>query len=353
MTGATCVTLHKALVSGLLALGVLTSTVDVRAQGFVQGLFEQYLESLRRQAGIPGISAAIMQGGRVVWEKGFGYQDVERSVAARPDTPYAVGGLTQTLTAALVLSCVERGELDLDAPVRTWASNLSDSGATVRQVLSHTSTGSFRYDPSRFAALTPVVDDCADGPYRQALAEQILVRLAMNTSVPGHDMDRADTAVRGMFSGASLDHYSDIMNRLATPYRVDGRGNASTSRLPATGIDASTGLISTVRDFASFVAAFDEGSLVRRPTVDLAFTSSSGSVPFGLGWFVQNYKGYKLVWQFGEWRDAYSSLVLKVPARDLTLVLLANSDRLSAGFSLGAGDVTASLFARVFLSVYL
>lgn len=353
MPGANRVTLCRAIVSGLLALGVLTSTVQVRAQGFVQGLFEQYLESLRRQAGIPGMSAAIMQGGRIVWEKGFGYQDVEQSVAAFPDTPYPVGGLTEPLTAALVLRCAEEGELDLDTPIRTWAPNISDSGATVRQVLSHTSTGSFRHDPNRFAMLTPVVDDCRDSPYRQALAQEILDRASMNSSVPGHDMDRADTVVRGMFSGASLDHYTDIMRRLATPYRVDGRGNASTSRLPVTGIDASTGLISTARDYARFVARFDEGYLVHRRTVDMAFSSVGGSVPYGLGWFVQNYRGYKLVWQFGEWRDAYSSLVLKVPERDLTLILLANSDGLTASFSLGSGDVTASLFARVFLSVYL
>ncbi len=353
MSGAKRVTLRRAIVSGLLALGVLTSTVQVRAQGFVQGLFEQYLESLRRQAGIPGISAAIVQGGRIVWEKGFGYQDVERSIAALPDTPYPVGGLTETLTAALVLRCMEEGELDLDAPIRTWAPNSSDGGATVRQVLSHTSTGSFRHDPNRFAMLTPVVDDCADAPYRQVLAEQILRGFGMNESVPGHDMDRADTVVRGMFSGASLDHYGDVMRRLATPYRVDGRGNPSASRLPATGIDASTGLISTVRDLARFDARFDEGVVVGRRTVDLAFTSAGGSTPFGLGWFVQNYRGYKLVWQFGVWQDAYSSLILKVPDRGLTLILLANSDGLSASFPLSSGDVTASLFARVFLSVYL
>jgi CubicO group peptidase (beta-lactamase class C family) len=352
-TGATCVTLPRAIVCGLLALGVLSSTAHVRAQGFVQTLFEQYLESLRRQAGIPGLSAAIMQGGRIVWERGFGYQDVDRSMAARPDTPYPVGGLTETLTSALVLRCVEEGQIDLEDPIRNWEPSFADAGATIRQVLSHTSTGTFRYDQGRFATLTAVVEACTESPYRQAIAERILDFLAMNTSVPGHDLDRADTSVRGMFSGASLDRYSDIMDRLATPYRVDGRGNAAASSLPEAGIDASTGLISTVRDFAQFVSALDDGDLVRRSTVETAFSSQGASVPFGLGWFVQNYRGYKLVWQFGEWRNAYSSLVLKVPERDLTLILLANSDGLTASFPLRSGDVTTSLFARVFLSVYL
>jgi CubicO group peptidase (beta-lactamase class C family) len=318
----------------------------MRAQGLVQGLFEQYLESLRRQAGIPGISAAIVAGGRIVWEKGFGYQDIDRSVAAQPDTPYPIGGITQAFSAALLLQCMENGELDLDAPMRTWAPNISEAGATVRQVLSHTSSGGYRYDPNRFAMLTPVVDECADAPYRRALAADIFDYLAMRDSVPGQDMEAADGVVRGMFSGASLDRYGDVMRRVAAPYR-----GTSQSRWPAFGLDAASGAISTVRDLARFDSALADGGLVRGRTLDLAFTNVNG--PFGLGWFVQNYKGYKLVWQFGVWQDAYSSLILKVPDRGLTLILLANSDGLSAPFPLTSGDVTASPFARVFLSVYL
>lgn len=332
-----------------MALGVLNSTPQVRAQGLVQALFEQYLESLRRQANIPGISATIVHGGRIVWEKGFGYQDVDRSIGAQPDTPYPVGGITQAFSATLLLQCMEDGELDLDTPMRTWAPNISDAGATVRQVLSHTSTGSYRYDPSRFAMLTPVIDKCTDAPYRRALADGILERLGMHDSVPGHDMDSADGVVRGMFSGASLDHYGDLMRRVATPYR----GNGSPSRFPSFGLDASTGLISTVRDLARFDSALDDGVLVSGRTLSQAFNNVNGSTPFGLGWFVQNYKGYELVWQFGVWQDAYSSLILKVPDRGLTLILLANSDGLSAPFPLTSGDITASPFARVFLSVYL
>ena len=37
--------------------------------------FESYLESLRAQAGIPGMSAALVQNGQIVWERGFGFQN--------------------------------------------------------------------------------------------------------------------------------------------------------------------------------------------------------------------------------------------------------------------------------------
>jgi hypothetical protein len=72
-------------------------------------------------------------------------------------------------------------------------------------------------------------------------------------------------------------------------------------------------------------------------------------LPTGLGWFVQGYNGQMLVWHFGLVKDAWSSLILKVPNRDLTFILLANSDGLSAPFALENGDVTSSAFAKLFL----
>ena len=42
-------------------------------------------------------------------------------------------------------------------------------------------------------------------------------------------------------------------------------------------------------------------------------------LPAGLGWFVQSYNGIPVVWQFGVVKNAYSSLILKLPNRGLTL----------------------------------
>jgi hypothetical protein len=69
----------------------------------------------------------------------------------------------------------------------------------------------------------------------------------------------------------------------------------------------------------------------------------------GLGWFVQYYHGERVVWHFGSIANAYSSLILKLPDRHVTFILLANSDGLSAPYNLQAGDVTRSLFANLFL----
>ena len=57
------------------------------------------------------------------------------------------------------------------------------------------------------------------------------------------------------------------------------------------------------------------------------------------------------MWQYGVDTDAASSLVVTLPARNVTLILLANSDGLAKPASLSAGDVTVSPFARVFLGL--
>lgn len=350
----------RLLLVGLLAVVALGGSAGAQSLAF--SLFERYLESLRQQAGIPGLSAAIVQDGRIVWERGFGVQDVERAVAATPDTPYPIAALTQTFASVLLMQCVERGTLSLDDPILKWTSLIPESGATIRHLLTHASEGApgagFKYDPSRYAALTPVSDACGDQPYRRLLAQAILDRLGMADSVPGHDLgDPSAAAPRELFDQETLARYAAVLRRLATPYRVDKRGKSVRSEYPPGGINASVGLISTVRDLARYDAALDDRVLLRADTLGLAWTNavsgSGAALPTGLGWFVQPYTGERIVWHFGVWPDAFSSLVVKVPGRGLTLILLANSDGLSASFPLAEGDVTTSLFARLFLRLFV
>lgn len=78
--------------------------------------------------------------------------------------------------------------------------------------------------------------------------------------------------------------------------------------------------------------------------------SSGGQVlPYAAGWFVQEYETLTLHWHYGWLPNAYSGLILIVPEREASLILLANSDGLSGGFDLGHGDLLRSPFAKAFL----
>ena len=376
-----------AVVLGLL---VCLSGVNSRAQeqALVWARFEQYLDALRRQAGIPGLSGVILKDRQVVWQAGFGLADVAGNVPATPDTPFHVAGLTQALSTVLLLQCAEQGLVDLDAPLRAYVPAAADpeGAATLRQLLMHTAEPAadggpapFRYDLAHLAVLTPVIEGCLKVPFREALAHGLLDVAGLAASVPGHDME--DPATLAQLSLEAFDEvtrarYLEILGRLATPYAVDGAGRPTPSDYPARSLDAGGGLVTTAADLARFDVALtpwvDETEVQRwlllsPATLQAAWTapgSSAGTAigpsavptgrqPHGLGWFVQDYQGQRVVWQFGVVPSASSSIVIKVPDRQLTLVLLANSDGLVAPFGLEAGDVTTSVFAQLFLRLFL
>lgn len=69
---------------------------------------------------IPAISIALVDDQRTVWAQGFGYADPQRKVRATADTVYRVGSVSKLFTDLAVMQRVERGELDLDAPITRY-----------------------------------------------------------------------------------------------------------------------------------------------------------------------------------------------------------------------------------------
>ena len=149
----------------------------------------------------------------------------------------------------------------------------------------------------------------------------------------------------------------EILAAIAKPYVIDGAGNVAPSSYAVEGIaGAAAGMVSTVLDLAKFDVALDRNQLVspawKAAMFSPALSSSGEALPYGLGWFVQEHAGVKLVWHYGYQPGAYSSLILKAPEQELTLILLANSDGASADFDLGAGDLFSSPFAASFLELF-
>ena len=324
------------------------------AQNLVFSLFERYLESLRIQAGIPGLSAAVVQNGTIVWERGFGQADVENSLPARPDTPYHLADLTQLLTTQLLAQCAERGRVRAEDSIRQWVP-LADPPATVGQLLSHSSGAppAFKYEPARFALLTVPVEQCDSKPFRKVMADQIIGRLGMTDAAPGRDFATLLVDDAPIFEPQAIQRYNAVLQRMAVPYKVDRRGRPTRGDLPPPMLNAATGLVASVRDLAKFDK--DLAGL-RDDTLEQIWNNQrigDTLIPMGLGWFVQIYQNERLVWHFGVTPDGYSSLLLKAPSRQLTLILLANSDGLSVPFPLQDGDVTSSLFALTFLRLFL
>jgi CubicO group peptidase (beta-lactamase class C family) len=149
--------------------------------------------------------------------------------------------------------------------------------------------------------------------------------------------------------------FDTVQKTLAHPYGLDDKFNPVRIKYPVY-FGTAAGLISSVLDMAKYDIAVDRHRFLTKETQQLAFTpfTSTGgeALPYGLGWFTQDYKGTRLIWHYGYW-TGNSSLILKVPERNLTFIAMANTDNLSRPTDLGSGDVLSSPVGMAFLQTFI
>lgn len=353
----------------VLAIGTLILPAGRgAAQDFPYHVFERYVEPLAQQIGMPGLSAVIIRNNRPEWRRGYGYADAEGRIPVTTDTPFAIGGVTQAISAVLVGICVDRHQLRVDQGIREFVPTFPQP-SSIRHVLAHASTGRFQYDPAAFSALTAVIEQCMRQPFREVAATEIIRRLAMTRSAPGLDLATSPTLL-SLFDQPDAQHYTRVLQQAALPYRIRN-GRYSRSEHPPYGLDASGGLVASAEDLALFEGSLDDHPQaidnipISRSTLIQMWTPQSLDVvnaqgnlqpmtlPTGLGWFVQNASGVPLVWTFGHIPDAGSALIVKMPSKRLTLIMLSNSGGLVEGYNFEQGDVTTSPFVKVFLRLFI
>jgi CubicO group peptidase (beta-lactamase class C family) len=309
--------------------------------------FEARLEELGEMLKLPGFSAAVVKDQELVWANGFGYADLENRVAVTPDTPFHLASLTKPFAAAILMQLVEEGLLDLDDPVSEYGVNIESPGVIrVRHLLSMTSEGvpgrGYRYNGDRFGRLSQVIERAAGKSFQELLFERIVEPLGMTNTTPSPG------------GCAGLEYRSDcerVFGAIARPYTLDYALNVVRG-FYYEHFSTAAGLISTVVDLARFDIAMDRNLLVAQETKERMFaptlSADGAELPYGLGWFSQDYRGTRLIWHYGHWAPSVSSLILKVPDEKLTFIILANTDNLSRPYNLGGGDVLNSIVALAF-----
>ncbi|HEU5182170.1 MAG TPA: serine hydrolase [Candidatus Polarisedimenticolia bacterium] len=349
--------------NGLSAQTPDTEKVDTTSQDKQRvSRFEKQVDEFRGLLKIPGMSAVIIRDQKTLWTEGFGFADLEKRIPASADTLYHIASLTKTFAATLVMQLVEQGKLDLDEPMSRYSGDFKDDSVRIKHLLSHTSQGTpgerYQYSGDRYDYLTAVIEKKTGKPLRQVMVETFLDPLAMDSSVPGHDV--ADDARKWSALGKqNLERYASNLSKLAQPYTLYGDGEViHVSYPPRDSFGAAAGLLSTVLDMAKYDVAIDQHRFLKKETQEkawTAFVSNSGRrLPHGLGWFVSDYQGVRLIWHFGNWGTGFSAIYLKVPGKNLSLVMLANSEALSDHqFAAGSEDITSNVFACTFLRLFL
>src|SRR5688572_20279341 len=99
-----------------LLLVVLLSTTLVAAQGNVEA-FDRYVESARKQWGVPGMSIVVVQDGKVLLAKGYGLKELGKPDAVDSDTLFGAMSTTKAMVAVAMGILVDEGKVKWDDKV--------------------------------------------------------------------------------------------------------------------------------------------------------------------------------------------------------------------------------------------
>jgi CubicO group peptidase (beta-lactamase class C family) len=331
------------------------------------------LEELQKQYKIPGLSFTIIHNNKVISGEGLGYADIENKTLAEVNTQYRIASLTKPIAATMILKLVELGKLNLDDPIsklypdykkrfseiKKWFTEKKITGVidnydygrddiTVRHHLTHTSEGipgnNYRYSGFLYGELTKVVNYVSEDGFDTLVKRNIIENLNMENTIICKQNEE----------------YDQEPETLAVPYCTDEKGDVTRSEYPLFDLNTAAGIISTVEDLAKFDIALNKNQIISEQSKELAFTpmiSNAGEIlPYGLGWFVQNYgkSNHKILWHFGFGEGSISSIYIKIPKMELTMIILANSDALCNFDGFGdVGEVSDSPFAKAFLDAFI
>ena len=130
---------------------------------------EEHIDTALQKAGIPTAAYAVVRNGEIILARGVGKTEWNRGDPVTPDTLFAIGSLTKSMTATAILQLREQGKIDLDAPVQSylpWFAMADPEHAarvSVRHLLNQTSglgNGAWRValdDPSLCTSLERTV----------------------------------------------------------------------------------------------------------------------------------------------------------------------------------------------------
>lgn len=298
---------------------------------------------------IPGLAIRVVHDGKLLFDKGFGVESVERQVPMTTDSVLPIASVSKIFAGTTAMLLVQDGKLDLDARISAWFPDVpADKAAiTPRHLLSHshgmedyyhserfkalpeeeraamttddrirwslnqplnTSPGeTFSYSLVGYVMLQHIIEQIEGKPYQQVVRERIFVPVGMASAAYGG----SDVIVPGRFpliyvwkDGALAYHHSDFAGDDFT----------------AAGANVS------VADSVKFLTALADGSLLSPNLRDEMWRAydfeSVGSRFYGLGWF--SYKRRKDGRFVVGHEGGGSSWLLYLPEEKLAVVALSN-----------------------------
>ena len=317
-----------------------------------------FIQQQMQEKGLPALSIAIIDDQQIVWAQGFGMADPKAKIPATADTVYRIGSVSKLFTDIAIMQQVERGELNLDAPITEYLPdfhprNPFNSPITLRQLMSHRS-GLLREPPvgnyfettqPTLAATVGILNDtelvyAPNTHTKYSNAAIAVVGYVLETRSHQPFADYLKTAV---LNPMGLRHSSfqpdpTIVANLAKAemWTYDGlHFEAPTFQL---GMAPAGSMYSTVKDLGRFASVLlargktENGVMLKAETLDQMWSPqfpNPGGRVFGLGFQVRALDGHRLVGHGGAIYGFATTLDL-LPEDKVAVVVFATKDAVNA-----------------------
>lgn len=306
----------------------------------------------------PGIVVLAARKGKVIYRKAFGSANLEQDIPLKPDMVFRIGSISKQFTAIGILQLSEQGKLRLDDSVQQYIKDYPSKGhtITIEHLLTHTS------------GLKDYMSIDHPDPYieRHDFTPQFLINHFKNESlqfVPGtkygytnsgyvllaYIIEKAsgqsyhDYMRRNVLEKAGLQHTYYANEMTIIPGRVNGytrdKGFYQNTYYQSLSIGYGCGdLMSTVDDLYAWNNALLSGKLVKKETLEKAFTSyrlqDGTATGYGYGWFSANLYGTSCIKHEGQ-VSGFIAMEYYFPLQEVFVTAITNvkSGEDTTGFS--------------------
>jgi CubicO group peptidase (beta-lactamase class C family) len=320
---------------------------------------------------IPGLALGIVKSDRIAYVRGFGKAG-DSGRAVTPQTPFIIGSLSKSFTALAIMQLVERGKVELDAPVQRYlpwfrvADEEASAEITVRHLLNHTSGLSTKTGRSYQGN-----GDTSDAALEKAVRKLRSVELTASVGET-HQYSTINYSVLGLIvqtvAGRSYESYvqTEILDPLemrdsftsaaaaeeqglATGYHY-WFGRPTAADLPYNrGLVPAGYLISSAQDMTHYLIAQLNGGRYGAASVlspagvrelhQPAVPTPKADTSYGMGWFVGPINGIPAIHHQGETFNFHANAVLVPESRTGVIVLMNAQNSLDLFFGNRMGTI--------------
>ena len=338
-----------------------------------QSVLDAVIQKQIRQQGLVGVCVGVIQDGEIVYSKGFGFQDREKSVKSGRKTMFRWASISKPVTAIAALQLVEKGQLSLDDDVRKYVPEFPDHGhvVRVRDLMCHQS-GIVHYRNGRVVKTLRKYE--SDHPYENVILALDTFRESPLIHPPGSKVSYSTHAYILLSAvverAGNKKFFEQVNERICQPLGLESlqpdyqwveipnraigysKARLTGKTVASTDTDVSWklgggGFISNIDDMALFAAGLMGDKLINAETKKWMWspqTLADGTTTnIGLGLFIRGADDQTMILSHNGSQEKTRTRLVISPSTGLGIVVMSNSEYADCG------KITTALFQALTL----